>query len=776
VTIHLFDFQQQASATIVDRATAYLNDPVVTGTKQNPRPVPFFQALSSITASGKTPILADAVASISGFLPIAPIILWLSKGKVVVEQSLSNLMPGGKYNHLLGGAEVKPLADYEADEVADLAKPLVFFATVGTFNQKDKEAGTLVVYRSEVDTADQSTWDALTQRTTKAGIRRPLIVVYDEAQNLSDQQTELLMELEPDAFLVASATMRLPARIAREIDQLRANGWGDDSLVTVVDAKAVADSGLVKSTLALGGYQSPMEETLNRMLSDFAEAEVDARKYRLGGLPKAIYVCNTNVVAGNAAQQDDPKQPFEQRQAPPILIWRHLVYVHGIDPSEIALYCSLKMDRDFPPPDGFTLFKGGDKDYAAFTAGNFRHVIFNLSLQEGWDDPLCYFAYIDKSMDSRVQIEQIIGRVLRQPDAKAYPAERLNTAHFYVRVDQNKVFDEILNAVGAKLRANAPEIRIVATAPGKTPPQEYQPKQARTIPGTALETSDAVQPVGQLISQLTNYQNVDDEETRGSGSRTLVLRKVGDDEGTQAQWEMFEQSNRVLARWIFQREVRKRHLGALGVAPTSGAQFDARVGLGSRAEAHIVQVAERVVETYIESVQIMQKSRDAYEVGPLLARPEDVRPFKNALHDGYDRLNPFEVDFAEALDRVGVPWCRNPSRTGYGIPLPSLGPTSNFYPDFIAWANDDVFAIDTKGGHILAEAVARKLLWIEAPKKGETQLFVKLVSEGKWNADAEQVTDEGYSAWGMKAGGGRVVRHFPDLDSLVSTVLTSRRG
>ena len=49
-------------------------------------------------------------------------------------------------------------------------------------------------------------------RLTEDGTRRPLIVVYDEAQNLSDLQTNLLLELEPTAFLLASATLRFPAR------------------------------------------------------------------------------------------------------------------------------------------------------------------------------------------------------------------------------------------------------------------------------------------------------------------------------------------------------------------------------------------------------------------------------------------------------------------------------------------------------------------------------------------------------------------------------------
>ena len=75
--------------------------------------------------------------------------------------------------------------------------------------------------------------------------------------------------------------------------------------------------------------------------------------------------------------------------------------------------------------------QGGDSDYDNFVAGNYRHIIFNLGLQEGWDDPECCFAYIDKDMGSPDQVTQIIGRVLRQPGAEHYPAMILNTAHFY---------------------------------------------------------------------------------------------------------------------------------------------------------------------------------------------------------------------------------------------------------------------------------------------------------------------------------------------------------
>src|SRR5262249_30660061 len=149
----------------------------------------------------------------------------------------------------------------------------------------------------------------------------------------------------------------------REIQHLRQNGYDDDALITRVNTGAVADSGLVKSTVLLSGYRTPMEEAVSALLSDLAEAERHTTEYGLAFAPKAIYVCNTNIVEGDANRRDETKRPFGQRQAPPILIWRYLVEQQGIAPEAIAVYCSLAFDRNYPPPPEFTLFRGGDKDY-----------------------------------------------------------------------------------------------------------------------------------------------------------------------------------------------------------------------------------------------------------------------------------------------------------------------------------------------------------------------------------------------------------------------------
>lgn len=769
--IELKEFQQQAADQIAERFASYYEDPPLRGTQKNRRVVPFYQSLDSITASGKTVILADAVSSMATLLPISPVVLWLSKGKVVVDQTAANLAPGGKYHHLLGNARFSYLAQYDAVDVRDATEPLVYFATVGTFNQKDKEEGSRLIFKSEIDTAEESTWEALKLRIDTDGLRRPLLLVYDEGHNLTDQQMDLLLELQPDALIAASATMRLPAQLGAEVTQLRSEGWTDEDLVTKVDASAVAESGLVKSRIQLGGYEAPMEETIDSMIADMKDAAAQAASHGLGEL-KTIYVCKTNIVEGNALQSDDPAQPFSQRRSPPILIWRHLTEQCGVDPADIAVYCSLKTDKNYPLPADFVLFKGGDKDYEAFVAGDFKHVIFNLSLQEGWDDPLVYFAYIDKSMESNIQVEQIIGRLLRQPHGEHYPSERLNTAHLYVRVDRRGVFNEIVERVNERLATDAPGITIVESKPGKAKPESLPAKQSKSIYETAYVTDQAVQPIAQLIDGLTDYRKDDGTNIKSAGGRRIIQRLVGEDSKANFEWEEFEHTNLVVARWLFQREVMRRFQGALGVASTSAPKFDALVGFGSRAHKQIAAVAEDVVDAYIDNVYLKQRPVDQYVVGPALVRRDEMESFKHALHEGYSGLNPLEVKFARAIDSTGLAWYRNPSRSGYSIPLISIGPTRNFYPDFLVWKGNDVFAIDTTGGHLLKEKTGRKLLSIMPAKGAAGHLIVRLVSEGKWNEAVEQEDSTGYTVWSLKQDGKLRASYVDSVEAAVERSLT----
>lgn len=771
--MELFQFQEIAAAQISDRFLEYLDDPPQVGTLKRPRNVPFFQALSALTGSGKTLILAEAVSQVTATMPVAPVILWLSYGKVVVRQSFANLSSGGKYHEILDKIQVMTLASYEPSIAATSKDALLCFATVGTFAQKDKESGNLTIYKSDIDATETSTWDALKLRLDGDRIRRPLFVVYDEGHNLSDLQTELLLELEPTGFLLASATMRLPARLNLEVEALKRAGWAEDRLITQVDTASVVAEDLVKSTIDLAGYNSPMEETVTNMLAEMELATADAALQTLPFRPKAIYVCNTNMLADDAYIADDPKKPFDQRKAPPILIWRYLVEQCGVDPVTVAVYANLKTNKTSPLPEDFVLFSGADNDYELFVAGNYTHVIFNQGLQEGWDDPEVYFAYVDKSMDSTVQVTQVIGRVLRQPNVMRFGVDRLNTAHFYVRVDRNETFNQVVKEVENQLGGKNAGVRIVATPPGKKKPIEYPPRLDLTVPMTGLEGSAAREPIVQLIRDFPDFRN-DTVNTNGEGSRKLSKQRLGED-SEESEWEVFEQASRVSARWVFHREVQRRYRPALNVVNLAEPKFDAQIGMSSPAFAQVRDLADKVVKQFVDDVRLVQRGPNPYVVPPAFGRPEEVTEFKNAAHHGYAGLNPgLELPFAEALDRTGLPWCRNPSRVGYGIDLVAVGATQRFYPDFLIWTKHRVICIDTKGSHLIREAAGRKLLTIRAKQGAERSLEVQFVSKGKLNNELEQEGPDGYTRWGLNDQGKVKARHSEGLDLLLAEVTAER--
>jgi type III restriction enzyme len=765
----LFPFQAKASEQIATRyGKLALDDrrPMVNRFWD----VPFYQALSALTGSGKTPMLADTVSQIRAQMPEEPIVLWISKAKAVVDQTYANFEPGGKYKHLIPDFLICYLSELGPQQIADGTTASLVMATVGTFNQRDRADGTLRIHQTPEDKSDDSIWKVLTERKTSTGVRRPLVIVYDEGHNLSDQQTELLLDLEPNVILVASATMRTPARLARLIDRLREHGWSDDELVTSIPSKKVVKAGLVKQQIVLGGYATSMEEALDGLLSDMNDATEKAEQLDLNFRPKAIYVCRTNISQEDGLA-DSPARPFAERKAPPILIWRYLVEQKGVDPADIAVYCDLRFDRKHnAPPKDFILFSGGDEDFSAFTSGNYHHIIFNLGLQEGWDDPACGFAYIDKSMGSTVQVEQVIGRALRQPGAKHYPEPLLNTAYFYIRVDNKSVFPTILETVRKKIAAEIPEVKLEGFTDSRDRQRtRLEPKQVLKIPEIHINSDDALVPLQEVIKMISDYR-VDAVNTVGKGELVRATQVIGD--GSKATIVIRETShaNRVLARWILRRGIQSLYPEVVKTIDWSDPKFDARMEITSAGAATLRERAEALVDTYLVNSDLAFEEDNPFVVGAVIVNPAKVENFENALHDGYSDLSPYELPFARAIDALGVLWLRNPSNGGFSIPLLQKGDSRNFYPDFLVMKDGVIFAIDPKGAHLIGKDAGLKLLDIR-DEKGARRVIVRLITEGKWTDPKIQTNPEGYTVWSMSRTGKPKPKHCATVEDAIAMSL-----
>jgi type III restriction enzyme len=780
-------FQAESAELIADRYSFFSNHP--DRPRKGNKPRAFFQALSALTGAGKTPILAQAVSLIRAHLPAEPIVFWMSKAKPVVAQTYLNFSAGGKYSDILDGFRVINVGDLNPQLIKDSATPLLVMATTGLFNNKDQADGALNIYKKDNDVfGDQSPWDRLIERSDGSA-RRPLLIVYDEGHNLSEQQSELLAELEPDAYLLASATLRLPSNFQKSVVQpirlwveeiedvaslepLRALGAGakpeaERFVTTAVDSAKVVEAELVKRAIQFDGTTAPMERCLDELHARMALLDQEIALRSLNFRPKAIYVCKTNI--NDDGEKDDPGLPFAQRNAPPIRIWRYLVEEKGIAPADIAIYANLAF-ADGSKPNEVRLFSKGETDFEDFKTGNFRHIVFNLSLQEGWDDPECYLAYVDKSMGSSIQVEQIIGRVLRQFGAKHYDTALLNSAHFFLRVDSQRVFSEAIQKVKTKLLSEGAPIEIIdsfgALSAGA---EDIMPKEGAgpSLHHIFVDSEAARQETGTIIGDFPVFEegHINTLGEAHVGSQLVNLDEL--DAAGAVSWKVEGHTNPVRLRWLISTAIKARSPRALAIVDLKDQKFDVRVQIASKANKLADKLAQEVVGAFYSLSDLAYESVKPFTFGAMRV-PKNAPAFSNGVYERYSGMNKFELDFAHALDSSGELWHRNPSAGGFYIPLLSEGDTSSFYPDFLVWKKGLVYCLDTKGSHLLSDAVARKLFDIK--EDNQTKALVRFITEGRQTALLQKPSKGGYTVWKMKAGSPTAV-HVADLAKAVAESL-----
>ncbi|MDR0434562.1 MAG: restriction endonuclease, partial [Gracilibacteraceae bacterium] len=105
-----------------------------------------------------------------------------------------------------------------------------------------------------------------------------------------------------------------------------------------------------------------------------------------------------------------------------------------------------------------------------------RYIITVNALKEGWDCPFAYILATLANKTSNVDVEQIVGRILRQPHATQHSQPLLNNA--FVLTCSNEFFATLDGIVGALNSAgfSKKDVRVVEEA-SQTEPVVYLPPQ-----------------------------------------------------------------------------------------------------------------------------------------------------------------------------------------------------------------------------------------------------------------------------------------------------------
>ena len=379
------------------------------------------------TGGGKTFLACYALSSIYNFLkPQNKLVVWLVPSTSILEQTLRNLKDASHpyrqklndlFSHRIEVYDNKELQDAQSFNVTSVKENLsimvLSFASLRIKNKEDRKLyqdnGALLSF-FEGDTDKDSYLDKLgVEEKSLINVIRQLhpVCIVDESHNAeSDLSVDMLKDLNPCFILDLTATPR-----------------ENSNVITVTDSMALKKENMVKLPVVVYNH--------NRT-EDVIESAINLQK----NLEK--------IAIANEANGENYIRPIVLFQAQSkghednITFQKlkdKLIKVYGLNEKHIAIKTA-DDNKDLKNVDLFS------KDC------DIRFIITVNALREGWD---CSFAYILATIANRsapIEVEQILGRILRLPNATKQADKMLNMSYvFTCNADFQKTLENIVEAL-----------------------------------------------------------------------------------------------------------------------------------------------------------------------------------------------------------------------------------------------------------------------------------------------------------------------------------------
>ena len=430
------------------------------------------------TAGGKTFIAVNALDTIFSALtrknPKRPkLVVWLVPSLTILDQTFKNLdnpeHPYRKrldhlFRHRVEVYEKRDLlmgAGFSLDSAAEqLSIVVMSFDSLRARNKEDRkiyqENGYLASFANAP--ADGPADWLLPEHDPSALINvirrlRPIVVV-DESHNAESQlSVEMLRNLNPDFIFDLTATPR-----------------NNSNIVSYVDALALKRQHMVKLPVIVANRSSK---------SEVIESALIMRR-QLEGLAEAEEAKGGKYIRPIVLFQAEPKSNNDNTTFEKI---RDKLVELQIPREQIAIKTA-----------SINELKGVD---LASRSCPIRYIITVNALKEGWD---CPFAYILASLadkSSAVDVEQILGRVLRMPHVQQHGHELLNLS--YVFTASSRFMDTLQSIVKGLNRAGFSD-------------RDYRAIDATTTPAPAVEFPSEQLPIGGLFTDPGSTEGPDEVE------------------------------------------------------------------------------------------------------------------------------------------------------------------------------------------------------------------------------------------------------------------------
>lgn len=382
-----------------------------------PSDMPYF-CLRVPTGGGKTWLAAKSAQLINAHLLRSEhsVILWLVPSNAIREQTLKGLKDR---NHPYHAAlrDAGPVTVLDLDEAKNVTRSTldtsttVIVSTRQAFQvenaeiRKVYESSGALMHHFDNLTAEQKAELLTDGEVTPYSLanvlrlRRPFIIV-DEAHN---SRTELafdtLARFRPSGIMELTATpdtQRTPSNVLHSVSAAELKGEEMIKLPIVLETEP--------------NWQQCLADAISRRGELQSLADAERRK-------GASYLRPVVLIQAEPHRKDVDTLHVERVQ-------QELSDNHRIPSEEVIVATSEekgleKIDAEYPR---------GIADEACPV----KYVITQRALAEGWDCPSAYILVSMAQLHSATAVEQLLGRVLRQPEAKHREAKALNQSYAFV--------------------------------------------------------------------------------------------------------------------------------------------------------------------------------------------------------------------------------------------------------------------------------------------------------------------------------------------------------
>lgn len=406
-----------------------------------PLDMPYF-CLRVPTGGGKTWLAAKSVQLVNTHLlrTEQSVVLWLVPSKPIREQTIRALKDRSHPYHA-ALREAGPITVLDLEEAKSVTRATldtsttVIVATRQAFQVEEEECRK--VYQSSgalmhhFDNLSPTQRDELltdgegSERTTPYSLanvlrlRRPFVVVDEAHNSRTELAFDMLARFRPSGVMELTATPdleRTPTNVLHSVSAAELKAEEMIKLPVVLETEP--------------NWQQCLADAIGRRdaLHKLADEE------RRAGAP---YLRPLVLIQSEPRRAGIETLDFEK-------VKNELITNHGIPASEIVVATGEEKGLEQIDAD----YKLGIADPACPV----KFVITQKALAEGWDCPFAYILVSMASLSSATAVEQLLGRVLRQPDAAHRQAKALNQSYAFV-VSRN--FAETAGALRDRLVAGA---------------------------------------------------------------------------------------------------------------------------------------------------------------------------------------------------------------------------------------------------------------------------------------------------------------------------------